>query len=471
MITQSATDIWAQVITLVREEMDNPNYDFLLEGTHALRAEGETITVGVPTQFARDWLEARLQRELEQLIYYVASRPLKLDLVVSSGATAGRGTAGEKARKAGKAGSEQLPEQQTLSFAAPTEVRAKNHELTGGTLNSRYTFENFVVGDNNRFAYAAALAVAENPAGSYNPLFLYGGVGLGKTHLMHALGQHAMQCRKGLHVVYVTSERFTNDMVNALMYKSMAEFRNRYRQADILLIDDIQFVAGKEQTQEEIFHTFNTLYEANKQIVFSSDRPPKDISNLEDRLRSRFEWGLTADVQAPDLETRIAILRKKAMIEGYSPPDDVLSFIAKHIYSNIRELEGALIRVIAYADLRGRPVDRELAAEALKDIIPAVTTRQITISSIQEIVASHFGIKIADMRSKKRTQDIAFPRQVAMYLARELTDASLPRIGEDFGGRDHTTVMHACDKIKGQMEYDQNLAALVRNLRQRIQAP
>ena len=358
-----------------------------------------------------------------------------------------------------------------MTFNAP-EAGAKTRQATlaGGLLHPRYTFDSFVVGASNRFAHAGALAVAEEPGAGYNPLFLYGGVGLGKTHLMHAIAHYATERHGRLHVVYVTSERFTNDMINSIMTKSMAEFRSLYRQADILLIDDIQFVAGKEQTQEEIFHTFNALYEAGKQLVISSDRPPKEIPTLEDRLRSRFEWGLTADIQAPDLETRIAILRQKAITEKYSPPNEVLSFIAKHIRSNIRELEGALIRVMAFAEMHDAPLTVDLAQEALRDVVSAIPVQAVTIPLIQEVVATHFNLKISDMHSKKRSRDVAFPRQIAMYLSRELTDASLPRIGEKFGGRDHTTVMHACDKIKGEMESDASLASTIRELRNRIES-
>lgn len=478
MMTHSPTDIWSQVLNLVREELDNPDYNYLLEGTRAIRAEEGTLTVSVPTKFARDWLEARLLPELEELLYNTTGRTWRLLLVDSTGSAPGN--SGGSANGANAASSENgktpmqrdTPGQQRLSFSSSSE-NAKPRltaEVAGGTLNSRYTFDTFVVGKANHFAHAAALAVAEEPGFVYNPLFLYGGVGLGKTHLMHAVGHYALENHKGMHVVYVSSERFTNDMVNSIMNKSMTEFRNKYRQADILLIDDIQFVAGKEQTQEEIFHTFNALYEENKQIVISSDRQPREIPTLEDRLRSRFEWGLIADIQAPDLETRVAILRKKALAEGYSTPNEVLTFIAKHVQSNIRELEGALIRVMAYADLHAKPVTPELALEALKDMVSASPVRLITISLIQEIVSEHFGVKVVDMRSKKRTREVAFPRQVAMYLARELTDASLPRIGEDFGGRDHTTVMHACEKIRGESEYDQNLAATLRELRTRLQS-
>jgi chromosomal replication initiator protein len=314
-------------------------------------------------------------------------------------------------------------------------------------LNPKYTFDTFVIGNSNRFAHAASLAVAEAPAQAYNPLFIYGGVGLGKTHLMHAIGHYTLSQNPNASVVYVSSEKFTNELINSIRDDRNDEFRNKYRNVDVLLIDDIQFIAGKERTQEEFFHTFNALHEANKQIIISSDRPPKEIPTLEDRLRSRFEWGLIADIQPPDLETRIAILKKKAKVENINVPNDVMLYIATKIKSNIRELEGALIRIVAYSSLTNKEVTVELAEEALKDIISDSRPRQITVNLIKEVVSKSFNVKIEDFNSKKRTRAIAYPRQVAMYLCRELTDLSLPKIGDEFGGRDHTTVIHAYDKI------------------------
>jgi len=348
-------------------------------------------------------------------------------------------------------------------------LSAPQDEVSPGVLNPRYTFDTFVVGNSNRFAHAASLAVAEAPARAYNPLFIYGGVGLGKTHLMQAIGHYVLEHNPGYKVVYVTSEKFTNDLINAIGKKAMAEFRDRYRNIDVLLVDDIQFVAGKESTQEEFFHTFNALYEANKQIVMSSDRPPKEIPTLEERLRSRFEWGLTTDIQPPDLETRIAILRKKAASESLEIPEEVLSYIANRIHSNIRELEGALNRVIAVASLSRRSVSVEIAEEALKDIVGSPRQRQVTIEMIQAAVANHYSIKVADMRGKKRTRAVTVPRQIAMYLARELTDASLPRIGEEFGGRDHTTVLHAYEKVQRMLQKNPSLQRDVNQIIQELQ--
>nr|WP_330382256.1 chromosomal replication initiator protein DnaA [Clostridioides difficile] len=309
----------------------------------------------------------------------------------------------------------------------------------------------------NRFAHAACVAVAESPAKAYNPLFLYGGVGLGKTHLMHAIGHHIVSQKKDSKVVYVSSEKFTNELINSIKDDKNEEFRNKYRNVDVLLIDDIQFIAGKERTQEEFFHTFNTLHEANKQIIISSDRPPKDIPTLEDRLRSRFEMGLITDIQAPDFETRIAILRKKAQLERIDVPNEVMSYIAKNIKSNIRELEGALTRVVAYSSLSNRVISFDLATEALKDIITTSKNEEINVLRIKEKVSSVFNLKMEDFNSKKRTRSIAYPRQIAMYLTRELTDLSLPKIGEEFGGRDHTTVIHAHDKVSKDIEESEEI--------------
>ncbi|WP_461207539.1 chromosomal replication initiator protein DnaA [Clostridium sp. DL1XJH146] len=336
------------------------------------------------------------------------------------------------------------------------------------TLNPKYTFESFVIGNSNRFAHAASLAVAEAPARAYNPLFIYGGVGLGKTHLMHAIGHYVLKNNPSSKVVYVTSEKFTNELINSIKDDKNTEFRNKYRHVDVLLIDDIQFIAGKERTQEEFFHTFNTLHEANKQIILSSDRTPKEIPTLEDRLRSRFEWGLIADIQAPDFETRIAILKKKADVEHLSIPNEVMAYIASKIKSNIRELEGALIRIVAYSSLTSREITAALAEEALKDIINHNTVKKITISYIQDIVATYFNIKTDELKSSRRTRNITYPRQIAMYLSRKLTDMSLPKIGEEFGGRDHTTVIHSYEKISTNIKNDSSLKDIIEDLTKKI---
>ena len=344
------------------------------------------------------------------------------------------------------------------------EIQDTNEEHKSNTikksypnLNPKYTFDTFVIGNSNRFAHAACVAVAESPAKAYNPLFLYGGVGLGKTHLMHAIGHHIMCQQEDPKVEYVSSEKFTNELINSIKNDKNEEFRNKYRTGDVLLIDDIQFIAGKEGTQEEFFHTFNALHEANKQIIISSDRPPKEIPTLEDRLRSRFEMGLITDIQPPDFETRIAILRKKAQLENINVPNEVMTYIAKYIKSNIRELEGALTRVVAYSSLTNKNISLELATEALKDIISSPKSEEITVNIIKEKVSEAFNIKMDDFNSKKRTRTIAYPRQIAMYICRELTDLSLPKIGSEFGGRDHTTVIHAHDKISKDIEENQQI--------------
>jgi chromosomal replication initiator protein len=342
-----------------------------------------------------------------------------------------------------------------------------NDEMSS-TLNPKYTFNSFVIGNSNRFAHAASLAVAESPAKAYNPLFIYGGVGLGKTHLMHAIGHYILQNNPNAKVVYVSSEKFTNELINAIKDDKNEEFRNKYRNVDILLIDDIQFIAGKERTQEEFFHTFNELHDANKQIILSSDRPPKEIPTLEDRLRSRFEWGLIADIQVPDFETRMAILKKKADVENLNVANDVMGYIATKIKSNIRELEGALIRIIAYSSLTNRAVTVDLATEALKDIISKKQGKHVTIDSIQDIVSSYFNLRVEDLKSQRRTRNIAYPRQIAMYLSRKLTDMSLPKIGEEFGGRDHTTVIHAYEKISGNLKTDDSLQHTINDLTKKV---
>lgn len=337
-------------------------------------------------------------------------------------------------------------------------------------LNPKYIFNTFVIGNNNRFAHAASLAVAESPSKAYNPLFIYGGAGLGKTHLMHAIGHYILQQNPRTKVLYVSSEMFTNELIKAIREDKNVEFRNKYRSIDVLLIDDIQFIEKKERTQEEIFHTFNTLYEANKQIIISSDRPPKEINTLEERLRSRFEWGLIADIQAPDYETRVAILRNKSELEGLETTDalvEVIGVIAEKIQSNIRELEGAFIRVIAYANLTGQKINRELAKEVLKDVFSS-KDRPVTPELVKKHICKHFNIKQADLESSKRSRDLAFPRQIAMYLCRTMTELSLPKIGEAFGNRDHTTVLHACDKISGELKINESLRAVVKELEQSI---
>ncbi len=446
------TKIWKQSLSLIEPEVAKTNFAFL-KWSRPLSLEGNVLTLEVPDRLAKEWMESRYMKLIEKTLNTVVGEPLSVRLVIS--------------QNGAPAGSTTLPEskQPETDFFSPEKALSNPSRL-----NPRYTFDNFVVGNSNRFAHAASLAVAKTPAKVYNPLFIYGGVGLGKTHLMHAIGHHVMKTNSGTRVVYVTSENFTNELINSIRDEKNAEFRKKYRNVDVLLIDDVQFLAGKERTQEEFFHTFNALYEANKQIVISSDRPPKEIPTLEDRLRSRFEWGLITDIQPPDFETRIAILRKKASAEKLEVSNDVMSYIANQIQSNIRELEGALIRVIAYSSLNNTPVTTEVAVEALKDIVQGNKPKQITIDSIQMIVAEYFGLPLEEMKAKKRTRAVAFPRQVAMFLARELTDASLPRIGEEFGGRDHSTVIHAYEKIQESIHQDQALNETLKEIIKRLQA-
>ncbi|NSW77027.1 MAG: chromosomal replication initiator protein DnaA [Candidatus Atribacteria bacterium] len=441
-------DLWIKTLSVLEKQLSVPEYHAWLENTRIVSASERKLVLAVPSEFSREKLE---QRYLE-LIRYAFQKALEMDLPnLEIGVVVDPSI--------GKNGGEP----REMNIPPGTEWEKPN-------LNPRYTFSSFVVGNSNKFAHAAAMAVAESPARSYNPLFIYGGVGLGKTHLMHAIGHHILEKNPSSRIVYASSEKFTNELINAIRDDKTEEFRQKYRNVDVLLIDDIQFLAGKERTQEEFFHTFNTLHEAFKQIVLTSDRPPKEIPTLEDRLRSRFEWGLIADIQPPDLETRIAILRKKAELEGVEVPEEVINFIANRIPSNIRELEGALVRIKAFCTLNRVSPNVEVTQEILKDILPRRENHKISILTIQRVVAEHFNLKPSLMRAKKRSKEVAYPRQVAMYLARELTDLSLPSIGEEFGGRDHTTVLHAYEKIKGDMKSNPQLAAEISGLIEKIRA-
>ncbi|WIF95879.1 chromosomal replication initiator protein DnaA [Caminicella sporogenes] len=431
-MTINLPEIWKKTLNVIKTELTQVSYNTWLKSLEPILIKGDTIILGVPNDFNKGILETRYLTLIENAVKQVTSKDFKLKFVVP--------------------GSEDFNK-----LAQKDEIKESNNYFESPNLNPKYVFDTFVIGNSNRFAHAACLAVSEAPAKAYNPLFIYGGVGLGKTHLMHAIGHYILGQNPNTKVVYVTSEKFTNELINSIKDDKNVEFRNKYRTVDVLLIDDIQFIAGKERTQEEFFHTFNALYEANKQLIISSDRPPKEIPTLEDRLRSRFEWGLITDIQPPDFETRIAILRKKAELEKIDIPNEVLHFIAKKIKSNIRELEGALIRISAYSSLANKQISVELAQEALKDIISSSKPKQITISYIKDIVAQHFNIKVEDLDSKRRTRSITYPRQIAMYLCRELTDLSLPKIGENFGGRDHTTVIHAYDKISQDIESSSDL--------------
>ncbi|AGK99630.1 chromosomal replication initiator protein DnaA [Desulfoscipio gibsoniae] len=438
MSSNNINSIWKKTISKIKNKLTPQSYSTWINTMQPIAIKNNIFYIGVPDQFSKDWLNNNYALLFSEIISDITNDKTTVQFILE----------------------DEMHQSNTNSG-----LTEELSDLKYSILNPRYNFENYVVGNNNRFAHAACLAVAESPAKGYNPLFIYGGVGLGKTHLMHAIGHYARQHNSNDYIVaYVTSEKFTNDLISAIREEKTVEFKNKYRSIDILLIDDIQFLAGKEATQEEFFHTFNTLYEANKQIIISSDRPPKEIPTLEDRLRSRFEWGLITDIQPPDYETRIAILQKKAKLENLTVSDEVITFIADRIHSNIRELEGALIRVTAYNSLNNEIIDKDKAAEILKDMLPDKKPVEITIELIQQKVAGHFNIKLDDLKSKKRTRAIAYPRQIAMYLCRELTTESLPQIGNKFGGKDHTTVLHAHDKIAAEVANDTTLSQSIKNL-------
>lgn len=431
------SEIWDKTQNLIKTELTEVSFNTWIKTIEPISMEGNQIILGVPNDFTKGILNTRYATLINNAIKQVTSKKFEIEFVV--------------------------PSEESVRNVKKEQIKQKNvldPIISSTNLNPKYTFDTFVIGNSNRFAHAASVAVAEAPAKAYNPLFIYGGVGLGKTHLMHAIGHYILEGDPKAKVAYVSSETFTNELINSIRDDRNVEFRNRYRNVDVLLVDDIQFIAGKERTQEEFFHTFNALHESNKQIIISSDRPPKEIPTLEDRLRSRFEWGLITDIQPPDFETRIAILRKKAQMENIDVPNEVTIYIAKKIQANIRELEGALIRIVAYSSLTNSEITVDLASEALKEIFSS-KPKQLNIPLIKEVVSKKYNIKLEDFDSKKRTRAIAFPRQIAMYITRELTDLSLPRIGEEFGGRDHTTVMHAHDKISTDMKSDPNLKELI----------
>ena len=445
-----STQLWADVLLALKKEVSIQSYETWLKPTKGVSLNNETLIVEVPNKFFREWLVDHYYDVLTQAIGRIYGQKLRLDFVVSSLVPTpfiAKGAA-------------------TFSSGSAQSMSAHRADVY---LNPKYTFDSFVVGPSNRFAHAASSAVADSPARAYNPLFIYGGVGLGKTHLMQAVGHYILQKNSAAKLTYTSSERFTNQLINAIQNRTTMRFREKYRSVDILLIDDIQFIAGKESTQEEFFHTFNTLYDAHKQIVMSSDRPPKDINRMEERLISRFEWGLITDIQPPDLETRIAILRKKAEREVVRVPDEVMFFIGEKIRSNIRELEGSLIRVVAYSLLTNNPISISIAEEVLKDAIREdASIKVITLDKVLKMVADNFEIKVNEIKRGGRSKVIAFPRHIAMYLSRELTNHSLAEIGEFFGGRDHTTVLHAYGKIKKQSTQNNKTGELLTSLINKI---
>jgi len=433
---------WDNVLSQIEKKIAKPSFEAWLKSTKAIRFDDNTIIVGVPNEFVCTWLERNYTLLIEEVLKQLTNQTIAVQFIIQEDADA-----------------VMLPpiKVQTPKPAVVTDMN--------GMLNPKYTFDTFVIGSGNRFAHAASLAVAEAPAKAYNPFFIYGGVGLGKTHLMHAIGHYVIEHNPAAKVVYLSSEKFTNEFIYSIRDNKMIDFRDKYRNVDVLLIDDIQFIAGKESTQEEFFHTFNALHEEAKQIIISSDRPPKEIPTLEDRLRSRFEWGLITDITPPDLETRIAILSKKAKADKLDIPEDVMLYIANEVDSNIRELEGALIRVVAYASLANLDISLEVASSALKDIMPTGKQRVVTILDIKHVVGEYYSIQLEDFSAKKRTQSIAYPRQIAMYLSRELTDFSLPKIGNEFGGRDHTTVLHAHEKISNLIKVDKQLQQEIQQIK------
>jgi chromosomal replication initiator protein len=432
-----------------------------LKNTSVVSADGGTFRIGVPSKLAKDWLEDRFSGLIQETLQAVTGSEIDIDFVISP-----------NSHRPSVATLEMDDEKDATENAHDTAAEAISSVATvaPSELNARFRFSSFVVGHNSQFAHAAAKAVAEAPGDSYNPLFLYGGVGLGKTHLMHAIGHEVHDRFPRKRVVYLTSEQFTNEVISSIATARMGEFRHKYRTVDVLLIDDVQFLAGKDRTKEEFFHTFNALHEINKQIVISSDRPPKEIPTLEDRLRSRFEWGLIADIQPPDFETRLAILHSKLGNKTSLIPEEVMNFIAHKVQRNIRELEGALTRVQAFAAVHQRQIDQEEAARLLSDIIPAGTRKPINVERIQALVADYYNVTLEDMKGKRRDKHIVFPRQVAMYLVREETPSSLPAIGKAFGGRDHTTALHSIEKIANELKEDERLRYEVQSIREKLYA-
>ena len=438
----TAAGLWSEVASRLQGALNESTYRSWFAEAHGVAVDGDTLVVSVPNDFTREWIEGHFAGLMRAALKDATSSERSLRLIVADAIV------------------------EPVAGADPT---VEEPRLPVAGINPKYTFDLFVIGSSNRFAHAAALAVAEAPAQAYNPLFIYGGTGLGKTHLLQAIAHYVAEHSNNLSVRYVTSETFMNDFINSLRDKRIEGFKQRYRTYDVLLIDDIQFLEHKERIQEEFFHTFNSLYEAGRQIVISSDRPPREIATLEERLRSRFEWGLITDIQPPDLETRIAILRKKVKTDGIQIPDQqILTAIASRVSSNIRELEGALTRVVAFSSLTGRPMTVDLAEEVLDAVFPQGGSAEITIPRIQELVSDRFGVTTTELCSEKRSQNVVYPRQVAMYLSRELTDSSLPKIGKEFGGRDHTTVMHANTKIAKLIREDRSVYNLVQELTARI---
>jgi chromosomal replication initiator protein len=428
-------EIWESITTCLGEHLSGAGYQTFLSSSSPISYDDNILTLEVPNEFSKEWIRDKCEPILREML--TEGPDIVFNYVINQ--------------------REERKQSEQLSIFHKKE--APPHRLE--QFNSKYDFENFIVGHNNRFAYASSEAVSKAPAHAYNPLFIYGSVGLGKTHLLHAIGIRITQNNPELTAKLVSCEKFTNELINSIKEKKVEQFRAKYRKVDVLLVDDVQFLAGKEQTQEEFFHTFNDLYNSNKQIILTSDRPPKEISTLEDRLRTRFEWGLIADIQPPELETRIAILTKKMEINRFNISEEILHFIATQIPSNVREMEGALTRIVAYASLLNTEVTLSIASNVIRDMVGIKQEKPLTVSVIQKHVADYFNLTITDLTSKVRSKDIVRARQIAMYLARELTPLSLPKIGESFGNRDHSTVMHSCDKVKSSLTEDEDIKNVI----------
>jgi chromosomal replication initiator protein len=441
----TGSSIWDQVLARIETKVNRHIFYTWFKPTSIVTDDGVALRIRVPDNLFRDWLTKHYAGVLDEALAEVDRKGTAVDFVIDDGSV----PAPVKA-----------PGSATATAAVQAAIEAVAEDLPVGGLAPRYSFDTFIVGSSNQFAHAACRAVAEAPSRSYNPLFIYGGVGLGKTHLMHAIGHYVLNHLKTLKLTYISSERFMNEMINAVRYDRILDFRERYRSVDVLLVDDIQFIAGKEGTQNEFFHTFNALYDSQKQIVISSDCPPHEIPQLEERLRSRFEWGLIADIQSPDLETKVAILKKKAETEGVPLPDNVALYIAGKIKSNIRELEGSLIRLVAYASLAGREITLSLAQDVLRNVLQH-DDRAVTIEGIQKYVSDYYQLKHGELKSRNNSKSIAMPRQIAMYLCKSLTNASLPEIGKSFGGKHHSTVIHSIRKIEDLRKRDGDFNTLI----------
>ena len=476
----SYRQIWESIAEAIKPQVNKDTYQRWFAGITLMRADEQQMTLRVPNNIYQLWIESNYMPLLQTAVMSVLGAPRQVKFVFGTedGAPSANPPTPESADGAsvpapvvgnGTAPAEEAAPESRVFASEMTGIPPETLDNSALGMNPRYTFETFVVGQNNHYAHAASKAVADTPAKTYNPLFLYGGVGLGKTHLMQSIGQAMLSRKKTLKVIYISSERFTNEFIDAIQHSTLVKFRKKYRLADVLLIDDIQFLSGKERSQEEFFHTFNALFDGHKQIVMSSDRPPSEIANLEHRLVSRFEWGLTAEMQPPDIETRMAILQKKAETMQIKLGADILEFLAKRIRTNVRRLEGALMRVAGFASLSGRALTQDNIEHLLKDILQEEARRSVTIDQIQRKVAEHYDVRLADMTSKRRPANIAFPRQVAMYLARELTKSSLNEIGDAFGGRDHGTVLHAHRLVKQRIKDEEKTRQVVAMLDSKLQ--